>query len=927
MDVLIDLFSSRLAQRIGWALVHFLWQGTVVALVLAAAMRLLRRGSAQARWVAACAALGLMAMLPVVTACTISGDLSSATEAAPRAETVTSPNATTVAASETGDSAASADRTPAAVGDSASSESPASVPSDVGGLVSSTCWVQRVRIVIGTILPWGVLVWLIGVAGMSVWQLAGWRALGRIKRSGVRTVGPVIRDKFDRMRRRLRMSRPVRLLQSTHLVVPIVVGWLRPVVLLPVSAISGLTPTQLEAVLAHELAHIRRFDYLVRLMQAVVETVLFYHPAVWWVSGRIREEGEHCCDDWAVRLCPDRHSYARALVRAAELVSQSQCPRLAPAAVGGKLLPRIRRILGLPDVHPGGSARWLSGGVMLVTLLVAALFIYDSAASGDSQPPGGQSAHQPTVQPGDVRASEPAKFSGRGSGTEESPYVITNIHELQEVHSDLGGHYVLDADIDASGTRNWNGGQGFVPIGLGTEGFKGSFDGKGHSINDLYIDRLNSEYQGLFAALSGATVKHIKLINATLRCDRGGILAARAGNGSVIAGCAVTGTVTLRPGSDDAKTGGLIGSVASGARVDQCFSGVDLQADRRRQVGSLIGYLQGKDVAWPRAVLSNSYSYGTVTGNGWKQGNLLGDADGGRVDRCYSSGYKKALNGFRWASPVITNCYWDNDRGAASSPRGGAPQSTAAMMRRATFVGWDFTEVWEIAEGRGYPRLRVFAGKQGGESTGQTTAPRPPRTALAAQSTARPTVHQGIAWGPAAAGLQAGIRTHGGKGSLSCEIGDKLILDLYLRNVAGKTVKYLYLDVNTRAWRPRLADEEVHVPGSIIASGGRASTRTVSLAPGECWITTSRFAVVNSAWKGQTELAQLRVEPGEYRIVYAPKVFSATGEDAGSWQGDAGELASGGLDLKVLPAKESSALPPMGGDNQVRGAGQEGVAK
>ena len=94
---------------------------------------------------------------------------------------------------------------------------------------------------------------------------------------------------------------------------PIVVGWLRPVVLLPASAITGLTPEQLQAVLAHELAHIRRYDCLVKLIQAVVETFLFYHPAVWWVSGRIHEESEHCCDELAVEACGDRRSYARAL--------------------------------------------------------------------------------------------------------------------------------------------------------------------------------------------------------------------------------------------------------------------------------------------------------------------------------------------------------------------------------------------------------------------------------------------------------------------------------------------------------------------------------------------------------------------------------------------------------------------------------------
>jgi beta-lactamase regulating signal transducer with metallopeptidase domain len=106
-----------------------------------------------------------------------------------------------------------------------------------------------------------------------------------------------------RLKGRLEIGRSVRLLESARLQVRLVVGWLRPLILLPVTALTGLPSDQLEAILAHELAHIRRYDYLANLVQSVVETLLFYHPAAWWISGRIRAEREHCCDDWAVELC------------------------------------------------------------------------------------------------------------------------------------------------------------------------------------------------------------------------------------------------------------------------------------------------------------------------------------------------------------------------------------------------------------------------------------------------------------------------------------------------------------------------------------------------------------------------------------------------------------------------------------------------
>ena len=134
------------------------------------------------------------------------------------------------------------------------------------------------------------------------------------------------------------------MLESAAVTVPTLVGWVRPVVLLPAAALSGLTPEQLEAILAHELAHVRRHDYLVNLLQSLVETLLFYHPAVWWVSAEVRAEREHCCDDLAVAVCGDRLVYVSAL---AELTSMER-RAFALAATDGSLLDRVRRILGRP---------------------------------------------------------------------------------------------------------------------------------------------------------------------------------------------------------------------------------------------------------------------------------------------------------------------------------------------------------------------------------------------------------------------------------------------------------------------------------------------------------------------------------------------------------------------------------------------------
>jgi TonB family protein len=152
---------------------------------------------------------------------------------------------------------------------------------------------------------------------------------------------------------RLGLTRPVRLLITSLAEGPSVVGWIRPVILLPAATLLGLTPEQLEAVLAHEFAHIRRYDYLVNVLQMVVETLLFYHPAVWWTSARIRHERELCCDDLAVSLCGDPVCYARALTKLERL--RSLAPRMAMGSNDGPLLYRIQRLTGAATRRFGPS--------------------------------------------------------------------------------------------------------------------------------------------------------------------------------------------------------------------------------------------------------------------------------------------------------------------------------------------------------------------------------------------------------------------------------------------------------------------------------------------------------------------------------------------------------------------------------------------
>src|SRR5205807_2283082 len=211
---------------------------------------------------------------------------------------------------------------------------------------------------------------------------SGWMAAGRLAVIGTRPAPPACTAALQRLAALLRVTRPVRVAASVLVQVPAVIGWLRPVILLPASALTGLTPLQLDALLAHELAHVRRYDYLVNLIQSVIETLLFYHPAVWWVSQQVRDEREHCCDDLAVAVCGDPHFYARALLGMERLRVTPPGFVLAAAGRGGSLMGRIRRLVA--PVQTEIFPRWMAG-VIAVTLALGggAHLATGTAATGD----------------------------------------------------------------------------------------------------------------------------------------------------------------------------------------------------------------------------------------------------------------------------------------------------------------------------------------------------------------------------------------------------------------------------------------------------------------------------------------------------------------------------------------------------------------
>jgi beta-lactamase regulating signal transducer with metallopeptidase domain len=353
MSAIENLLRQPAAQAVGWALLHFVWQGALVGALTALALGALRRGAADVRYVVAAIGLSLMLTLPAVTAAQLWR--STAPASAPHAPASdSSAPAAAPSAPERADRTIVEEQIVAPVPFAARAGLPRSIADAIGESIKVEPW-----------LPVLVLVWLCGVVLLSLRLMSGWLWVQRMKSHGTSPAGDGWQHIAARLSRRLHIARRVRLFESTLVDVPTVIGWIKPVILLPASALSGLNPHQLEAILAHELAHIRRHDYLVNLLQTLVETLLFYHPAVWWLSRRIRVERENCCDDLAVSLCGDPYTYAKALADLEELRISGQ---FVMAANGGSLVQRVRRLLGAPT-HAGRAPGWLAGSASVLVML------------------------------------------------------------------------------------------------------------------------------------------------------------------------------------------------------------------------------------------------------------------------------------------------------------------------------------------------------------------------------------------------------------------------------------------------------------------------------------------------------------------------------------------------------------------------------
>jgi GWxTD domain-containing protein len=322
MSLLEAWVETPLAGAVGWTLLHSLWEGAIISAALAAALVGMR--SPRARYAAGCVAMFAMLAAFGVTLVRMMPETAQGTR----------------------------------IGRSAFPAWSVRDGKDVPAPPHRG---------LAEVAPWLTPFWVAGVWIFYLKHVAGWISVCRLRRRGVCCVSDDWQTQLARLSASLRVTRPVRLLESCLVDAPLVLGHFRPVILMPVGLLTGLPAGQIEAILLHELAHIRRFDYLVNVLQRAVEGLLFYNPGVWWISRVVRDERENCCDDVAVRVSGNAHAYAVAL--AALEQNRWSGRELAVAATGGSLVKRIRRLL-YPKTANGSWTPLFAAVILMATAAV-----------------------------------------------------------------------------------------------------------------------------------------------------------------------------------------------------------------------------------------------------------------------------------------------------------------------------------------------------------------------------------------------------------------------------------------------------------------------------------------------------------------------------------------------------------------------------
>jgi len=329
-----SFLNSPLMYSIALTLIHFLWQGVLVALALKTLLTFLPNQKSQLRYTLSFVAMGLNLVIPFITFFIIYKPFYLQLVQSASYSPILSLEFTQIIIKENG-------------------------------------WYAN----IADYLPYITVLWLLIVSTLSLKLLVQLHAVNKLPKQNTITPDINLLIRFKTLSEQIGIKKVPTLVLSLNTHVPMAIGWIKPIVLIPVSMLTGLTPTQLDMLILHELAHIRRYDYFVNFLQTIVETILFFHPCVMWVSNQMRNEREYCSDDIAVKHCGDPIAYAHTLADTASLCNKHRnhsIPTMAIAASGGDLTQRVLRLV---NQHHCASSNKVSQWFAALSILFVVLFI------------------------------------------------------------------------------------------------------------------------------------------------------------------------------------------------------------------------------------------------------------------------------------------------------------------------------------------------------------------------------------------------------------------------------------------------------------------------------------------------------------------------------------------------------------------------
>ncbi len=352
MDFIYQLIPREIITAIGWTIFHSLWQGMIVSLVLGVTLLLSGKRSSIFRYNLSVGALTLLLFASIATFSKVYQPGNGLTVSS--LNDFTQP-LTNIALNT--------------INNFESSSTTQSLIEKIEDLFSS-----NISLI--------VTLWFFGLMIFSLRFVGGLLYMERLRTKNIYHLSQEWIDQVEKFTRQLKIKSKVEIFESIKIKVPVAIGYLKPVILLPVGIISGLPQDQVEAIIAHELAHIKRYDFLVNLLQTLAETILFYHPAAWWISSVIRSEREDCCDDITLELCGDSLTYSKALYNVQQLKTNGALFALAAVGNENQLFRRIKRM--------NGNKNKLSYGIKfaafsLVIIAIAAVAFYSPSYASKNE--------------------------------------------------------------------------------------------------------------------------------------------------------------------------------------------------------------------------------------------------------------------------------------------------------------------------------------------------------------------------------------------------------------------------------------------------------------------------------------------------------------------------------------------------------------